>query len=155
MATSTLNKTQQMDHSDLALVAAEVATDALVIGSTTVSATGSEINATTGASLSGSTSMAADVLAVPITHSIVLKTSGADAEALTLADGTPGQILTIAMVADGGGDATLTPTTKSGFTTIVFADDGDNATLRFIDSTVGWVLMGTAGVAAPPAITAA
>lgn len=103
--------------------------------------------------LLGSTSVAADELAIPVTHRYVAKTTGADAEALTLADGKAGQVLTIALVTDGGGDGTLTPTTCSGFATIVLADAGDNVTLRFIDSTVGWVIVGAAGVSAPPVIT--
>lgn len=103
--------------------------------------------------LSGSTTSAADSLAIPVTHRYVAKTTGADAEALTLADGKEGQELTISLVTDGGGDGTLTPTTKSGFATIVFADAGDTATLKFIDSTVGWVIVGLAGVSAPPAFT--
>lgn len=101
----------------------------------------------------GGTTSAADSLAIPVTHAYVAKTTGADAEALTLADGTPGQILTLALVVDGGGTGTLTPTTKSGFATIVFADAGDIAALQFVDATTGWVILGTAGVAAPPVIT--
>lgn len=100
----------------------------------------------------GSVNVAADVLAIPITHRIVRKTTGADGEALTLADGAPGQMLTITLVTDGGGDGTLSPTTCTGFVSIVFADAGDTATLQFVDDTVGWVIAGTAGVAAPPAI---
>lgn len=102
----------------------------------------------------GSTTSAADSLAIPITHGVVAKTTGADAEALTLANGKPGQILTIYLATDGGGDGTLTPTTKKGFTSIVFADAGDNATLLYVDDTVGWTIQGTAGVAAPPVIVA-
>lgn len=100
-----------------------------------------------------STTSAADSLAIPLTARYVAKTTGADAEALTLADGSPGQIITIALVTDGGGTGTLTPATKSGFATIVFADAGDTATLEYVDDTVGWVIVGLAGVAAPPAIT--
>lgn len=107
-----------------------------------------------GAVGSKATTSAADSLAIPVTHEYVAKTTGADAEALTLADGVDGQVLTISLVTDGGGDGTLTPATKSGFATIVFADAGDTATLKFVDSTTGWVIMGLAGVAAPPAITA-
>lgn len=106
-----------------------------------------------GAGVLGSVDVAADVLAIPTTHAIVRKTTGSDAEALTLANGRPGQLLTIALVTDGGGDGTLTPATKTGFATIVFGDGGDHATLRYIDDTVGWVLVGTGGVAAPPAIS--
>ncbi len=102
---------------------------------------------------SGNVAVAADELAIPVTAAHVSKTTGADAEALTLADGRAGQVLTLALVVDGGGTGTLTPATKTGFATIVFADAGDIATLKYIDDTVGWVLLGTAGVAAPPVIT--
>ena len=103
--------------------------------------------------IAGKTTSAADSLAIPVTHSTVEKTTGVDAEALTLANGEPGQILTIVLATDGGGDGTLTPTTMTAFATIVFADAGDTATLMFVDDTVGWVILGTAGVAAPPVIS--
>lgn len=96
---------------------------------------------------------AADSLAIPVTHPYVAKATGADAEALTLADGTPGQILIINLTTDGGGDGTLTPSTKTGFATIVFADAGDQAVLFYVDDSVGWVILGLSGVAAPPVIT--
>ncbi len=101
----------------------------------------------------GTVAVIAATVAIPVTHRIVTKTTGAGAEALTLADGRPGQLLTITLAVDGGGDGTLTPTTKTGFATIVFADAGDTATLQFVDSTVGWIIVGTLGVAAPPVIT--
>jgi|TARA_Y100000310_G_scaffold134899_2_gene133808 hypothetical protein len=103
--------------------------------------------------LTSSAASAADSLAMPITARVVTKTTGGDAEALTLADGTPGQKLTIVLVTDGGGDGTLTPTTVTGFATVVLADAGDSVTLEFVDSTVGWIITGASGVAAPPAIT--
>lgn len=106
----------------------------------------------TDSRFTGSVSVAADELAIPVTAQYVAKTTGADAEALTLADGTPGQVLVISLVTDGGGTGTLTPTTASGFVSIAFADAGDTAALKFVDATVGWVILGTAGVAAPPAI---
>jgi hypothetical protein len=99
------------------------------------------------------TTVAADVLAIPVTHGYVAKTTGADAEALTLANGDPGQVLVINLTTDGGGAGTLTPSTKTGFATIVFADAGDQAVLMFVNDTVGWVILGLSGVAAPPAIT--
>ncbi len=103
--------------------------------------------------LTGATTSAADSLAIPITHAFVSKTTGADAEALTLANGTAGQLLTISLTTDGGGTGTLTPTTMTGFATIVFADAGDTATLLYVDGTVGWIVVGLAGVTAPPAIS--
>lgn len=99
----------------------------------------------------GSVAVAGAALAIPVTHRYVAKTTGG-AEALTLADGTPGQKLTISLVSDGG-DGTLTPATCSGFATIVFADAGDTVTLEFIDATVGWIVTGAHGVTAQPALT--
>ncbi len=103
--------------------------------------------------ITSSTTSAADSLAIPVTASLVIKTTGADAEALTLANGAEGQVLTIVLGTDGGGDGTLTPATSTSFATIVFADAGDTASLMFVDTTVGWVILGTAGVVAPPVIS--
>lgn len=120
----------------------------------TLASTATAIDAVTGASLTGAaTTSAADALAIAVTHRVVAKTTGADAEALTLANGVAGQRLLIYLAVDGGGDGTLTPATSSGFATIVFADAGDFASLEYVDDTVGWILLGTGGVAAPPAIT--
>jgi hypothetical protein len=99
------------------------------------------------------TTTAADVLAIPVTHGYVIKTTGADAEALTLADGSPGQVLVVDVAVDGGGDGTLTPATATGWATIVFADAGDRAVLLFVDDTIGWIILGLSGVAAPPVTT--
>ena len=99
------------------------------------------------------TTVAADVLAIPVTHAYVGKTTGGDAEALTLANGTPGQVLVIHLTTDGGGDGTLTPTTKTGFTTIVFADAGDQAVLLYVDDTIGWILLAYKGLTSPPVTT--
>lgn len=96
------------------------------------------------------TTVAADVLAIPVTHGYVAKTTGADAEALTLANGLPGQLLVVNLTTDGGGDGTLTPATATGWATIVFADAGDQATLMYIDETVGWIIIGAKGVLQPP-----
>jgi hypothetical protein len=80
--------------------------------------------------------------AVPVTASTVRLTTTA-ANALTLANGTNGQLLTIIMVVDGG-DGTLTPTTKTGYTTITFNDAGDAVTLQFMTS-VGWMVVSNYG----------
>lgn len=119
-----------------------------------VTASAASLNAVPATSaLLGTVAVAADVLPVPVTHRHVMKTTGADAEALSLANGVAGQRLTIVLAVDGGGDGTLTPTTKTGFATVVFADAGDHVTLEFVDATVGWILIGAAGVAAPPVIS--
>lgn len=80
--------------------------------------------------------------AVPITSGTVRLTTTA-ADALTLANGADGQLLTIVMVVDGG-DGTLTPTTKTGYTTITFGDVGDSVTLQYL-TTVGWMLVSNVG----------
>ncbi len=100
-----------------------------------------------------SVAVAAAILAIPVTAAYVGKATGAVAEALTLENGTQGQVITISLEVDGGADGTLTPATSSGFATIVFADVGDTASLQYVDDSVGWVITGTAGVAAPPVIT--
>lgn len=65
------------------------------------------------------------------------------AQAGTLADGTNGQIKKIVMKTDGG-DGTLTPTTKTGYSTIVFNDAGDAVILQFF-TTIGWIVLGSNG----------
>lgn len=80
--------------------------------------------------------------AVDLTHAVTLVvTTGANA--LTLADGVNGQLKTIVMKTDGG-DGTLTPTTKTGFTTITFNDIGDGVQLQFF-TTIGWVCIANNG----------
>jgi hypothetical protein len=98
--------------------------------------------------------VAADVLVIPVTSPYVQKVTGADAEALTLADGLAGQLLVINLTTDGGGDGTLTPTTATDWATIVFADAGDKAWLYYVDDTIGWIILSTTGLAGPPVVTA-
>ena len=96
----------------------------------------------------GSTTCAGDTLAIPVTHRIVQKTTGGDAEALTIVDGVPGQKLTIILTTDGGGDGTLTVGTNStgtGWATAVFADAKDTLNLEYINDTVGWIITGRSG----------
>lgn len=82
--------------------------------------------------------------AVNTTTSVTrITTTGANA--YTLADGTNGQVKTIVMAVDGG-DATITPTTKIGYSTIVFDAIGDSVTLRFLTG-IGWIVEGNNGAA--------
>ena len=97
--------------------------------------------------------VAADVLVIPVTHAHVSKTTGGDAEALTLANGVPGQILSILLATDGGGDGTLTPAAATGWATIVFADAGDQAILFYVDDSAGWRIWSLTGKAGPPVHT--
>lgn len=95
----------------------------------------------------------ADDLVIPVSHAHVAKATGGDAEALTLANGEPGQLLSILLVTDGGGDGTLTPATATGWATIVFADAGDQAILFYVDDNAGWRIWSLTGTAGPPVRT--
>lgn len=75
------------------------------------------------------------------TLTTVLTTTGANA--LTLADGTAGQMKVVVMAVDGG-DGTLTPTTKTGYTSITFNDAGDAVVLQFF-TTLGWMIVANYG----------
>ena len=65
------------------------------------------------------------------------------ANALTLANGTVGQIKIIVMKADGG-DGTITPVTFAGGSTITMNDVGDSVMLTYA-TTIGWVLVANNG----------
>jgi len=84
------------------------------------------------------TTMAADALAVPITASICHKTSGGDAETLTIVAGTSGQVLMIVMIVDGGGTATLSGAQING--SVAFSEVGHTATLLYTNSK--WNMIG-------------
>ena len=94
---------------------------------------------------------AAGAGALPLTHTIITYASQGGAEALTLADGKPGQILQVNHDTDGG-NGVITPATALGYTSVDLADDGDMVTFLFVD-TQGWIIIGTAGNAAPPVVT--
>jgi hypothetical protein len=73
-------------------------------------------------------------------------TSTGVGQALTLADGTNGQIKTLIHDVDGG-SMVLTPTTKTGYTTITFTNVGETATLQFV-TTRGWMILALRGAVA-------
>ena len=90
-------------------------------------------------------------LVIPVTHAHVQKTTGG-VEALTLANGKPGQLLSIILAATGG-DGTLTPATSTGWNTIVFAEVGDQAVLFYVNDYGGWRIWSLTGLTGPPAHT--
>ena len=86
---------------------------------------------TTSAAVIGGVQALSGPGAVNLTTLITtVATTGADA--LTLADGTVGQLKIITMITDGG-DGTLTPTNLAGGNTITFSDVGDSVLLVFVD----------------------
>ena len=110
------------------------------------------VNSTTGAVTVNSTFDTGVVLgtqslsgagAVDITNAYTNLTTTGATQALTLANGTVGEIKVIAHAVDGG-SAVLTPTTAIGFSTITFTAVGDTATLVY--TSAGWAIIGSRGV---------
>lgn len=83
--------------------------------------------------------------AVNLTDMLTSLTTSGAAQALTLANGTVGQIKVISHVVDAG-SAVLTPTTKIGFTTVTFTNVGDSVTLIY--TSAGWAITGISGAVA-------
>jgi len=83
--------------------------------------------------------------AVDITNAFTNLTTTGAAQALTLANGTLGEIKIISHAVDGG-SAVLTPTTKIGFSTITFTAVGDSAMLVY--TSAGWDIVALNGAVA-------
>lgn len=100
-----------------------------------------------GTANGGAATMTSNDTAVSTSYALVKKNIGFNAQAGTLADGSPGQMLSILITQEvATGTFVLTPTTKSGFASLTFNDPGDMATLLFIDSTTGWILVAAQSV---------
>jgi len=64
----------------------------------------------------------------------------------TLTAGTVGQMITIiAGSRDGSSSWTLTPATKTGFTSLTFDAEFETVTLLWLDATRGWIIIGSSG----------
>lgn len=120
-------------------------TGATLSGNLTVSGTGTS-------SFAGIVTESTDTLsgagAVSVTKTVTKFTSTGSGQALTLANGTEGQIKRIVHVVDGG-SGVLTPTTKTGYSTITFTNAGDTVTLEYV-ATQGWLVIGSYGVTIAP-----
>ena len=91
------------------------------------------------------TTVAADGLPILVTASVCHKTSGSDAEALTIVAGTSGQVLIVVMIVDGGGTATLSGAQING--SVAFSEVGHTATLLYTNSK--WNMIGGNATWAP------
>lgn len=106
--------------------------------------------ATTGIANGGAVSVASNVAALATSYAYVRKvvTSNSDAAftAGTLANGIPGQTLTLEVAglspsgATSGGNYTITPVTSTGFSSVKVSAVKDVIILQYIDDNVGWVL---------------
>ena len=102
-------------------------------------------NASYGKTITGGVQALSGAGAADITNLVTELTTAAGAAAVTLADGTTvGQMKIITMVVDGGGTATVTPTTFANGTSMAFADVNDTVCLVWA-STIGWVIVSNSG----------
>jgi hypothetical protein len=97
--------------------------------------------------IKGSSQSLSGAGAVNLTDLITEITAENTGDALTLADGSAGQVKIIVYVAESaaGDTAVLTPTTLAGGTTITFDSVGDAATLVY-NETSGWTIVGSNSV---------
>lgn len=104
------------------------------------------LGATTASAVVGGVQSLSGPGAVNTTQFATEITSTGVADALTLADGSPGQLKSIVHGVDGG-SSVLTPTTKTGYTTITFTNAGEGVLLQFF-ATRGWCIIGIWGAVA-------
>jgi hypothetical protein len=104
----------------------------------------------TGVANGGATSMVSTTNAVPVGYDFIKVACPSNSDPLytakTLANGTPGQILTLEVVqltpSNGatGGNCTITPTLSYGWSTLKLSAVGDIVQLHFVDTNTGWVV---------------
>lgn len=96
----------------------------------------------TGISTYSYTSMTSSQTAINASYSLIRKSIASDPafQTGTLPNGARGKIITIQVTeCPTGASWTLTPTTKTGFTSLIFENVGDIATLLYVDDTTGWI----------------
>jgi hypothetical protein len=103
------------------------------------------VNASFGSDVVLATQSLSGAGAVNVTSAFTALTTTGAAQALTLANGSVGELKIITHVVDGG-SAVLTPTTKIGFTTITFTDVGESAMLVY--TAAGWAIVALNGAVA-------
>jgi hypothetical protein len=112
----------------------------VTVSSTTGAVT---VNSSFGKDVVLSTQSLSGAGAVNVTDAFTSLTTTGASQALTLANGSVGEVKIIVHAVDGG-SAILTPTTKIGFSTITFTAVGDAATLIY--TSAGWAVIGSKGV---------
>lgn len=107
--------------------------------------------ATLSAVYKGGTNALTGAGAVSVATDTTKYTTAGTGDALTLANGTDGQIKRVILdvLTSGGHTAVLTPTTKTGFSTVTFTAAGQSVTMEYV-TTRGWVVTGSYGVTIAP-----
>ncbi len=113
---------------------------------------------TTGVANGGGTSLATIDTGIPLTYAIVKKAiSNVGTSTDTLANGTPGQMLTLFITSDtGSGTWRVTPTTSYGWSQVTFTAALQGLSLLYLDDTNGWMIISTysSGSTAAPTVVA-
>lgn len=87
----------------------------------------------------------ADDFTTPTTTAFLKTTGATQGEAYCLGDSQVGHVLTVVLATDGGQDFRVTPATKTGFTDVQLNDANDSVTMKYLNSTSGWIVTGNNG----------
>ena len=114
----------------------EVATQTLTNKTlTTPTINGATFSGTLGGAIIGGVESKSGAGALSLTH-LITEVTSTGTDAITLANGTAGQVKIITMIVDGG-NATLQPTTFHDGTTLLFDAVGESVVLVY-HNTIGW-----------------
>ena len=121
----------------------EVATQTLTNKTlTTPTINGATFSGTLGGAIIGGVESKSGAGALSLTH-LITEVTSTGTDAITLANGTAGQVKIITMIVDGG-DATLTPATFHDGTTVTFDAVGESVVLVY-HNTIGWKAVSVSG----------
>jgi len=109
---------------------------------TTPTINGATFSGTLGGAIIGGVESKSGAGALSLTH-LITEVTSTGTDAITLANGTAGQVKIITMIVDGG-DATLTPATFHDGTTILFDAVGESVVLVY-HNTIGWKAVSVSG----------
>jgi hypothetical protein len=119
----------------------------IAAGNAAATLTGAGLFTVTGAYVGAVQALSGAGAVDVVSQTTAVTTTGAS-QALTLANGINGQIKFIVHDVDGG-SAVLTPTTKTGFSTVTFTNVGDTVTLQYL-TTRGWFILSSYGATVAP-----
>ena len=98
--------------------------------------------------ISASSSLASSATSIgtsSVAYGYVRKFLGAGAEAMTLPNGIPGQVLNITVVVSAGGVMTVTPSQSQLINSFTMTAADDSITLLYLNDTLGWIVLGAEG----------
>lgn len=99
-----------------------------------------------GFSRNGVSLVTSGITAIPLSYSVV-RIANTGSRSMTLANSIPGKVLQIQCYSGGptGNVITITPATSTGWSSATMNTLGHSLTLRYIDDTIGWIVVGYYG----------